>query len=204
MGEDNIHKEIELRSEEVQEVMNHIPPSILRYGISVLLGILLILLIGSTFFNYPDSVEAEMTLTTQAPPAYIIAKTAGRIEQLYVTNKQAIHEKYIIGVIQNTATTEDIFYLQENLKAWKAQGSQIEQTDILFFHRIPELGDTQTAYSSCMLAWDNYLQHMKEDRIYETELLNTIASLQVALSEWEKNYLLVSPVNGTVARADAL
>ena len=54
MGEDNIHKEIELRSEEVQEVMNHIPPSILRYGISVLLGILLILLIGSTFFNYPD------------------------------------------------------------------------------------------------------------------------------------------------------
>ena len=136
MGEDNIHKEIELRSEEVQEVMNHIPPSILRYGISVLLGILLILLIGSTFFNYPDSVEAEMTLTTQAPPAYIIAKTAGRIEQLYVTNKQAIHEKYIIGVIQNTATTEDIFYLQENLKAWKAQGSQIEQTDILFFHRI--------------------------------------------------------------------
>ena len=129
MGEDNIHKEIELRSEEVQEVMNHIPPSILRYGISVLLGILLILLIGSTFFNYPDSVEAEMTLTTQAPPAYIIAKTAGRIEQLYVTNKQAIHEKDIIGVIQNTATTEDIFYLQENLKAWKAQGSQIEQTD---------------------------------------------------------------------------
>lgn len=199
MREDNIHKEIELRSEEVQEVMNHIPSSILRYGISVLLGILLILLVGSTFFNYPDSIEAEMTLTTQAPPAYIIAKTAGRIEQLYVTNKQAIHEKDIISVIQNTATTEDVLYLRENLKEWKAQGSQIEQTDILFFHRIPELGDTQPAYSSCMLAWNNYLQHMKEGRIYETELLNTIASLQVALSEWEKNYLLVSPVNGTVA-----
>lgn len=199
MEEDNMHKEIELKSEEVQEVMNHIPSSILRYGITVLLGILLILLVGSTFFSYPDSVKTEMILTTQAPPAYIIAKTAGRIEQLYVTNKQAIHEKDIIGVIQNIAKTEDIFYLWENLKKWKAQGSQIEQTDILFFHRIPELGDTQPAYSSCMLAWNNYLQHMKEDRIYETELLNTIANLQVALSEWEKNYLLVSPVNGTVA-----
>lgn len=199
MEENETHKDIELKSEEVQEVMNHIPSSILRYGISVLLGILLVLLVGSSFFSYPDTVDAEFTLTTQAPPAYIIANTAGRIAQLYVKNKQVIYEKDIISVIQNTATTEDIFYLRENLKEWKAQGSQIEQTDILFFHRIPELGDTQTTYSSCLLAWNNYLQHMQESRIHETELLNTIASLQVALTEWEKNYLLVSPVNGTVA-----
>lgn len=132
MEENETHKDIELKSEEVQEVMNHIPSSILRYGISVLLGILLVLLVGSSFFSYPDTVDAEFTLTTQAPPAYIIANTAGRIAQLYVKNKQVIYEKDIIGVIQNTATTEDIFYLRENLKEWKAQGSQIEQTDILF------------------------------------------------------------------------
>ena len=119
MEENETHKDIELKSEEVQEVMNHIPSSILRYGISVLLGILLVLLVGSSFFSYPDTVDAEFTLTTQAPPAYIIANTAGRIAQLYVKNKQVIYEKDIIGVIQNTATTEDIFYLRENLKEWK-------------------------------------------------------------------------------------
>lgn len=200
MEEDKVHKDIELKSEEVQEVMNHIPSSILRYGISVLLGILLVLLIGSAFFNYPDTVDAEFTLITQAPPAYITAKVQGRIEQLYVTNKQAVREKDIIGVIQNTAAIEDILYLRENLEEWKVgNGSHIEQVDILFFRRIPELGDVQTAYSSCLLAWNNYLQHMQEGRIYETELLNAIASLQVALSEWERNYLLISPVEGTIA-----
>ena len=50
------------------------------------------------FFSYPDTVDAEFTLTTQAPPAYIIANTAGRIAQLYVKNKQVIYEKDIIGV----------------------------------------------------------------------------------------------------------
>lgn len=199
MEENNTHKDIELRSEEVQEVMNHIPPSILRYGISVLFGILLVLLIGSAFFNYPESVDAEFTLTTQAPPIYITAKVTGSIEQLYVRNQQTIHKKDIIGIIQNTATTEDIFYLREKLKEWKAYGSPIQRIDILFFNRIPELGDVQAFYSSCLLAWNNYLQHMQEDRIYETSLLNSVASLQVALSEWEKNYLLFSPISGTVA-----
>ena len=55
MEENETHKDIELKSEEVQEVMNHIPSSILRYGISVLLGILLVLLVGSSFFSYPDT-----------------------------------------------------------------------------------------------------------------------------------------------------
>lgn len=199
MEENKLHKDIELKSEEVQEVMNHIPPTILRYGISGLLGILLILIIGSTFFNYPDTINTEFTLSTKVPPAYIITKTEGRIEQLYVTNRQSIHEKDIIGVIQNTAITEDILYLREKMNEWKVRGSQIEQTDMLFFRRIPELGDTQYAYSSCLLAWNNYLQHMQENRIYETELLNAIASLQVALTEWGENYLLESPINGTVA-----
>lgn len=192
-------KDIELRSEEVQEVMNHIPPAILRYGISVLLGIISVLLIGSAFFSYPDTVDAKFTLTTQVPPAYIITKTAGRIQQLYVENKQPVSEGDLIGVIQNTANTEDMFYLREKLKEWKASGSLTEQIDMLFFHRIPELGFVQTAYSSCLLAWSNYLQRMQENRIYETEVINAVASLQVALTEWETNYLLMSPVDGTIA-----
>ena len=53
------YKEIELRSEEVQEVMSHVPVWILRWGITVLFCIVIILLIGSYLFKYPDVVEAE-------------------------------------------------------------------------------------------------------------------------------------------------
>ena len=57
-------KEIELRSEEVQEVMNRVPPAILRYGSGVLLGIVLLLLGGSAWFSYPGTVVTEFTLAT--------------------------------------------------------------------------------------------------------------------------------------------
>lgn len=53
MEEERTHREIELRSEEVQEVMGRIPPAILRYGIVVLLGIIAVVLAGSACFSYP-------------------------------------------------------------------------------------------------------------------------------------------------------
>ena len=162
MEEERTHREIELRSEEVQEVMGKIPPAILRYGIVVLLGIMAVVLAGSACFSYPDTVETEFTLTTQNPPAYIMAQSAGRIEQLYTANSQPVGKGDMLGVIENVARTEDLFVLRERMKEWKQGGSRTEQVGTLFFHRIAELGSVQAAYSSCLLAWNNYLQHMQE------------------------------------------
>ena len=199
MEEERTHREIEVRSEEVQEVMGRIPPAILRYGIVVLLGIMAVVLAGSACFSYPDTVETEFTLTTQNPPAYIMAQSAGRIEQLYTANSQPVGKGDMLGVIENVARTEDLFVLRERMKEWKQGGSRTEQVGTLFFHRIAELGSVQAAYSSCLLAWNNYLQHMQESRTYETEVANTVAGLLNAVAEWEKNYLLTAPADGTVA-----
>ena len=50
-------KDIELRSEAVQEVMGHVPSWIVRWGITVLSLVVLMLVVGSFFFRYPDVVE---------------------------------------------------------------------------------------------------------------------------------------------------
>ena len=43
--------------------MNRVPPAILRYGSGVLLGIVLLLLGGSAWFSYPETVVTECVLT---------------------------------------------------------------------------------------------------------------------------------------------
>ena len=199
MDEENKYKDIELRSEEVQEVMGQIPPAIQRYGITVLLVIVLLLLGGSALFSYPDKVTTEFTLTSQNPPAYVPAKAGGRLERLYVSNGQEVRAGDYLAVLANTAQTEDILYLCERMEAWERQGARSEQVDALFTCYMPRLGDVQSAYSSCLLAWSNYLQHMQEGRAYETELLNAVALLNTSLSEWKSNYLLSAPTDGTVA-----
>ena len=89
------YKEIELRSEEVQEVMSHVPVWILRWGITVLFCIVIILLIGSYLFKYPDVVEAEITVSTQNPPAYVVARVAGRLEELCVENGAVVRKEAV-------------------------------------------------------------------------------------------------------------
>lgn len=193
------YKDIELRSEEVQEVMGRIPPAILRYGSGVLLGIVVLLLAGSALFSYPEKVTTAFTLTSQNPPAYATAQVGGLIEQLYAKNGQEVRKGDYLAVLANTARTEDVLYLCERMEEWEREGARAERVNNLFPHDMPRLGEVQSAYASCRLAWSNYLQNMQRDRTYETELLNTVAQLHTSLSEWKNRYLLTAPADGTVA-----
>ncbi len=58
-------KYIELRSEEVQELMGNIPPAILRVGISMVLVFVVVLITASCFVKYPEvlTVDAELRNT---------------------------------------------------------------------------------------------------------------------------------------------
>ena len=193
------YKDIELRSEEVQEVMNRVPPSILRYGIGILTTIVMVLLIGSALFRYPETVQVEVTLSPRNPPAYIKCTAGGKLESVYVVNGQQVKKGDMLAVMENVASTEDMLQLSLRLSDWQERGARPEQLDMIFFHRLPKLGSVQGAYASCLSAWNNYLQHAHENRIHETELSNSVAQLMNLLSEWERGYLPTAPVDGKVA-----
>lgn len=193
------YKDIELRSEEVQEVMNRVPPSILRYGIGVLATIVGVLLAGSALFRYPETVEVEVVLSPLNPPAYIKSTDGGRLETLYTANGQQVKKGDVLAVMENVADTEDILQLRERLSEWQAKGARPERLDMVFFQRLPRLGNVQGAYASCLVAWNDYLQHIGGSRIHETELNNAVAQLMTALGEWEKDCLPTAPVQGKVA-----
>ena len=80
--------DIELRSEEFQEILGTVPPCILRWGITALALIVAILLIGSAIIKYPEVLSAQVTLTGATPPAAIVARTSGTVSELYVSDNQ--------------------------------------------------------------------------------------------------------------------
>ncbi|MDR1121918.1 MAG: hypothetical protein LBM08_13500, partial [Dysgonamonadaceae bacterium] len=84
-------KPIELRGEELHEVLGSVPPWILRRGITLIGIIVIVLLVGSWFFKYPETLPTTMVLTGKTPPAAIVAKTGGRLMKLYVADKQAVN-----------------------------------------------------------------------------------------------------------------
>ena len=105
-------KQIELRSEEVQEIMGQVPPWILRWGITVMAGLLALAFGLCWFFKYPQSLEAEVTLTTSTPPAELHARSSGQLAFVAVTDKQLVKAGEVLSMIRNTAEFRDMNELE--------------------------------------------------------------------------------------------
>lgn len=143
------NKDVELRSEEVQEVMGKVPPWILRWGITLLFVIVLALLLGSFFFKYPDVIVSEMTLTGRYPVAHVVARASGKIHELYVADGQAVSAGTRLAVIENPAKTEDVLFLNEE---WRMKNGRSPFTS----HLGLALGDIQPSYTSFLSALHEY------------------------------------------------
>jgi len=109
------HELIEIRSEEVQEILSDIPGWILRWGISVLFGIVVAILILSWIIKYPDVVPAQIVITTEIPPEHLVAKSGGKID-LFVRESQIVKKDEVLAVIANPAKYQDILTLDRIIK----------------------------------------------------------------------------------------
>jgi len=80
----------ELRSLEVREILGRTPPWILRWGIAVILIILLGLVILSTIMAYPDVTQGQIKISTLNPPARIYTKVPATVDDIYVNNNERV------------------------------------------------------------------------------------------------------------------
>lgn len=183
MDEEKKYKEIELRSEDVQEVMNHISPWVVRWGITVLFVILLALLVGCWIFKYPDVLQAEVILTTEEPPAFILARSAGKIDTLYVNNGIEVREGERLAVIQNSSVTEDVLWLMDRMLEWEMADYDPEKGADSFIGARLQLGELQAAYATFMTALSDYTRFV-EQNYYAKKLITGRKQL-----EGQRSYL---------------
>ena len=109
------NSDIELRSNEVREILNRPPKWILRYGIVLIFIVLVGLLAGSWFFRYPEILTAPIVVSTENLPFDIVAKTSKRIDTLMVAEKQRVNKNQLLGVLENSANTDDVLALESML-----------------------------------------------------------------------------------------
>ena len=59
---------IEIRSEEVQEILTKVPHWMIRWGNILFLFMIILMLFVSYFIKYPDIIPSEAIITTEIPP----------------------------------------------------------------------------------------------------------------------------------------
>lgn len=105
-------QELNVRSEEVQEILTQVPSWMVRWGNIVILGIFLIMFALSWIIEYPDIITANITITTQTPPEKLVARSTGKIEKIFIKNASSVSSYQPLAVIQNNADYDDVFKLK--------------------------------------------------------------------------------------------
>lgn len=170
---ENRKPEIELRSEEFNEVLSAVPAWIVRWGIAMIACVVLMLLVGSAVFKYPDVISSTVTLTGTTPVSAVVARTSGKLQELYVGNNQQVKANTLLAVIENPAGTNDILRLKELLR----QAENSLDTIALVPSQQLRLGSLQSFYSSFYLSMSEYRQfkelayHLKKIELVKARIV---------------------------------
>lgn len=152
-------QDINFYSEEAQEILGKIPSWIIRWGITLIFTIFLIIIIGCCFIKYPERVNGTVMITTAYSPIDIVSKKSGNIEKMLVRNGDSIRQDMILGVIHSNADYKNILSVEYNL-------SQIQDSTLNLFvfedwiydkYNLGDLQNEWTIFSSACFKYQNYI-----------------------------------------------
>ena len=155
--------QINIRTEEIDEILGKTPNSIIRWGVTVMLVVVMVLLAGSWFFKYPDKVAGEIEITTRNPPAVVVSRSTGKIDTLMVENNQPVSRGDLLGVIENPAEINDALLLSKIVDSLIKTTNNDTLNDIIPFKVKKELklGELQNYFTALVSAYNNLAQFIQ-------------------------------------------
>jgi len=150
--------ELEVRSEEVQEIIGRPLHWLIRWGITAFFGVLALVLLSATVIKYPEVIEAPIRLTAINAPQSLESRTGGKIVHLSAENNTAVSEGTVLAWLESTAEHRQVLQLSvltEQLREQllNANAIQIEDMELSAFRN---LGELQTTFQGFEQAWREF------------------------------------------------
>ncbi len=160
MADDN---KIEIRSGEVQEILGGVPSRIVRYGILVFVAIFSLIILFSFIFYYPDILRSNIVVTTENPPATLVARATGKIDKLFVKDKDKVLAGKKIALIENPANFDDVLELEQLIENVQPAFDTLSFWEDLRFNRSLQLGSIQEFYSMFLTRYEELKEFNKRN-----------------------------------------
>lgn len=159
---ENKLKNINLRSEEIQDILGTPPGWLTRFGSLFILLALLTIVIVSAIVEYPDVIKTTVEISSSNPPISLFAKQAGNIEELAVSNNDDVLEGEILGILQNGANEKEVFLIEVKLDSFI---NYFNAEDTIVFPENVELGRIQESYANFLRSYEDYAFYDSQNTI---------------------------------------
>lgn len=150
------NEEIEIRSEELKDIIGKRPTWIIRFGITVIFIIVVILITLSYIIKFPSVISSRVVVTTRIPPFSIVSRASGRIK-LFCKEDEEVSKGQLLGGIENSSKFDDVFSIKKQLKSIKKNfySSSISNLPHYNLNDSLNLGELQMPYLNLMKGIEN-------------------------------------------------
>lgn len=157
------NNKIEIRSGEVQEILGGVPSKLVRYGILIFMFVISLIITFTFIFRYPDIIKSKIVVTTEKPPAILVARSTGKIEKLLVSDNQNVKANQIIALIQNPSNYNNVLQLKTLIDSVQPVFDSLGFTQFIAFDKDLQLGTIQEFYSQFIIKYNELLTFVEQD-----------------------------------------
>jgi biotin carboxyl carrier protein len=161
---------LEQQSEYVQEIISSRPGFLVRYGISIFLLVLILILAISWFVKYPDVINSKATLISVNSPKPVVTLQPGKLVAWDAREDEQVTAGQVVGKIESLANDGQVLKLFSKLNRIRAYLQQPDEpfelngllSDTSFYQTDGKLGELQPAhqeFSMAVLSFKNYCKY---------------------------------------------
>lgn len=161
-----IERNNEVRSEEIDEIISHMPSGFIRWGIGLILFLFALMIFISWFVKYPDVINAKVVVTTDPSPIILVGRTTGKITLVKKTD-DFVKKNDLIAYLQTSASLSDIFSLEEKLSNYEFN-PEIKVLSNAIKKNL-KVGDLQSFVNVTIKSLDDFIS-FKENMLCEKQI----------------------------------
>jgi len=214
------HHNTPRHTDEIKAIITDVPSWIVRWGITLFGGILLMIFGLSAFIPYPDTVKTSLKIKSFNAPEPVVPKVSGRLAKLLVTENERINCGQVLGYIESNTNRAEAIDLLINLREMlpRVEFNQHFAVSVFPKTRYKELGGLQAPYRDFSRRYSIYQSletnkvkdrnagknRMQNEEITHAKLsfLRSLNKLIRLIEDWKSQYILTAPVAGKLIYAD--
>lgn len=160
---------IELRSDEVQEIISLVPNWMIRWGNTSILALILFGFFLMWFIKYPDTIKGDAIISTDKETIQLVSKSSGNISYILPEGSE-VSEGELIALIQTNLTAEAKDSMMVILGTVK--NALLEDHTINLPETALTFGELQESYEQLKKAFNQFQFYRNEEsREFEIEVI---------------------------------
>jgi len=158
----NPFPELDVRSEDVQEIIGRPPHGLIRWGITGFFGVLALVLIAASLIRYPEVVRAPLLITAIDAPKTLEGRTNGKLVRLLAENNEKVEKGQVLAWMESTAGHGQVLRLSAEIDTLRSRiiKGNTGSVGSLELSSFGELGEVQPAFQAFEQAWREHISHL--------------------------------------------